>query len=109
MRLFWLSNAFLLALAGCSGPAGAVDSPRDEVGQTRKLYIAKCARCHRLYDPTQYTDSAWQVWMDKMSKKAKLKVDQKELLTRYLETVRKGRIGEAPPSRGPADPLEFKH
>ena len=43
----------------------------------------------KAYDPSAYSETAWREWMDKMSRKAKLKPDQKELLTRYMDEVRK--------------------
>jgi diheme cytochrome c len=89
-RLFTLQVLFV-ALAGVL-PAGAADfstSPRSmEAG--RKLYITKCARCHKLYNPANYSDAKWREWMDKMSKKAKLKPEQKQILSDYLETFRNG-------------------
>jgi hypothetical protein len=87
---------FLIALAGCSAPAGAGDVSAEPAGSSepviaaRKLYINKCARCHKLYDPSNYSDAEWNRWMDKMSRKAKLKPDQKEILSKYIETLRGG-------------------
>ena len=98
MRRFLSLHVFLLlvAAAGCRHPATATDaSPLaptgaapDDPAAGRKLYIAKCARCHKLYDPNSYTDAAWRDWMDKMSRKAKLKPDQQELLAKYVDTLR---------------------
>ena len=86
MRRF-LHVAWLVVLL--APPAGQAEglSPK-EMERGRKLYVAKCARCHKFYDPAKYTDAEWRSWMNKMSEKAKLKPDQKELLTRYLETFR---------------------
>jgi hypothetical protein len=53
-----------------------------------KLYTAKCIRCHKSYDPHAYTDVQWQTWMSKMSRKAHLDSQQKDLLARYLQAVR---------------------
>src|SRR5581483_11289623 len=93
MRPVWLLYVSLIALAGCTGPARATDvsgpTPSPLIA-TRKLYISKCARCHKLYDPTKYSDAAWNGWMDKMSRKAKLTAEQKETLARYIETIRSG-------------------
>jgi len=60
----------------------------------RRLYRTKCLRCHKEYNPANYSDAAWRDWMDRMSRKAKLKPDQKELLTRYLDDVRKQKQNE---------------
>ncbi len=68
--------------------AGTTPLTPDERAAAQKLYQSKCARCHRFHDPSDYTDKEWLVWMDKMSRKARLKPDQKELLSRYLDTFR---------------------
>jgi hypothetical protein len=91
MKACLLLSAVLAVLAGCTGPAGATDPAADSSSQARRLYVAKCARCHKLYDPAGYVDAEWRDWMVKMSRKAKLKPDQEALLSRYLETLRKGR------------------
>ena len=82
-RLWWL---FLgLVLAGCSGPASASDAPGPNNAAGRKLYVAKCAKCHKFYDPAKYSDEEWKVWMVKMSKKSKLKPEQEQMLSRYID------------------------
>ena len=84
-----MRSLFLLLLLASAGvlPASASDSTNVlEAG--RKLYTVKCARCHKFYDPAKYSDEAWHTWMDKMSRKAKLKPDQKQTLSEYLETFR---------------------
>jgi hypothetical protein len=68
-----------VALAGCAGPALAAEN---SVGH--KLYVAKCAKCHKFYDPARYSEADWQMWMTKMSKKAKLKPEQQAELSRYI-------------------------
>lgn len=56
--------------------------------QAATLNAAKCARCHKLYDPRAYSESEWHRWMVKMSKKAHLQSEQEELLTRYFDAIR---------------------
>ena len=63
-----------------------------EAAAARKVYVAKCAKCHKFYEPKNYTDADWEVWMGKMSRRSKLKADQEEALKRYLEDYRAGRI-----------------
>ena len=70
------------------GTARAADLSDKEIAEARKLYNAKCAKCHKFYDPAKYDDGEWQTWMQKMSRKAKLKEAQSELLGRYLENFR---------------------
>src|SRR2546422_11135295 len=85
--LLLLLNLCALALAGCTGPARATDLPSDETAAARKLYVAKCAKCHKLYDPAKYNDEDWHNWMVKMSKKSKLTPEQSEMLSRYIDNT----------------------
>ena len=85
-RLVTLLAVFVLFRA--VNPAGAADLSDKETKAARKLYLSKCAKCHKLYDPANYADSEWQTWMGKMTKKARLKPAQAELLSRYLEVIR---------------------
>lgn len=65
--------------------AGLVDA---EIAGARKLYVSRCARCHKFYDPADYDDAEWNLWMTKMSRKARLKPNQQQLVSRYLEAFR---------------------
>jgi uncharacterized protein YceK len=85
MRLICFLLLVCLALSGCSGPASVTDGPYDEKTAARRLYVAKCAKCHKFYDPAKYSDQEWEKWMTKMSKKAKLKPEQEAMLARYIE------------------------
>jgi hypothetical protein len=74
-----------------------------ETAAARKLYIVKCAKCHRFYEPNDYLAAEWQRWMDSMNRKSKLKPDQGELLIRYLDSYRAGELPGKPqdkPSAG---------
>ncbi len=76
------------ALALSVGTARAADLPAKELAAARKLNLVKCARCHKAYDPADYDKAEWDRWLVKMSKKAKLKPPQQDLLTRYLDSLR---------------------
>lgn len=82
--LLWIAAAS----AGLWLPAGAAELSPSEVSEAQKLYVVKCAKCHKFYEPTEYADAEWSDWMQKMSRKSKLKSAQEQLLTRYLATVR---------------------
>jgi hypothetical protein len=88
MTVRWFIFLVSAVLVGCAG-RGVSYNPPDvpEYAATRQLYIAKCARCHRLYDPTPYSDAEWRMWLTKMSKKAKLTPAQEQELTQYVENV----------------------
>ena len=68
------------ALAAGLSPARAQEG--------RRLYDAKCLRCHKSYDPHSYSGPQWDSWMTKMSRKAHLDPWQQDLLLRYLGAVR---------------------
>jgi len=89
MRPFAIGTVFGLglALAGCAGPASATDLTTADSSDGKKLYVAKCAKCHKFYDPANYSDREWEIWMGKMSKKAKLKPEQQVAVSDYIEKV----------------------
>ena len=94
--------ALVVLLAGCSSPAGnpygappppvtgdgELSLSEPEIASARRLYINKCAKCHKFHNPAKYADEEWRTWMRKMSRKSKLKPEQEELLSRYLGTFR---------------------
>jgi hypothetical protein len=62
----------------------------EEIPAATHLYNLKCARCHKFYDPAKYSEEEWSAWMGKMSRKAKLKPAEEELLARFLGAGRRG-------------------
>jgi cytochrome c5 len=67
-----------------SGPFATAES----VEAGRSVYVQKCARCHRFYDPAAYPDEEWQSWMKKMTRKARLTSEQASLINQYLNSFR---------------------
>lgn len=90
------AGLLLVALAAVDPAASADELSAKEITAARKIYLAKCAKCHRFYEPTNYTEPAWRVWMEKMNAKSKLKPAQAELLNRYLDAYRGGRLSGKP-------------
>ena len=83
--------AVAMMAAGLAGavvlpPVSGLASP--ELAAGKKLYVSKCARCHKLYEPSRYDDEKWSFWMDKMRQKARLTDEQYKLLSQYLDSVR---------------------
>ncbi len=67
-------------------PANALtDTERHD---TRKIYVARCAKCHEFYEPSDYSSKEWSVWMTKMGKKSKLTAEQLVLMRRYTDELR---------------------
>ncbi len=61
----------------------------EELSKAKDLYVTKCTKCHKLYDPADYGDEEWAGWTRKMKKKASLSDEQYELISRYTEQERK--------------------
>jgi hypothetical protein len=84
--LFWaLCLCIGITLVACAGPGKPADTGAAPTAAAQKLYVAKCAKCHKFYDPAKYSDEEWSRWMVKMSRKAKLTPDQESMLSRYIE------------------------
>jgi len=81
-----------MGFAAVHPAASAGELTAKEIVSAQKIYVAKCAKCHRFHEPTNYAEPDWRTWMEKMSKKSKLKGGQPELLTRYLDAYRAGRL-----------------
>ncbi|PWU18436.1 MAG: hypothetical protein C5B50_09165 [Verrucomicrobia bacterium] len=79
-----LASAVVI-LTSVKGMAGSAEQTKTEPAAARKLYLTKCAKCHKFYDPAKYTDSQWHTWMEKMNQKAKIKPEHREMLSRYIE------------------------
>ncbi len=108
--------AAAVVLAGCAtGPLGSdavVPAPAKaaiaaeragmrpaEIARAADLYVLKCAKCHKFYDPAVYNDNAWRTWMTKMSKKSRLETDEADLLTRYLDAARQASLLQSPAAK----------
>src|SRR5262245_41955193 len=97
----WVSTIKIIATLAvfARATAGAADlspghlSP-NEVAAARRINLTKCGKCHKLYQPTDYSIADWDKWMAKMAKKSKLKPQQTSLLNQYFELRRAGVIPE---------------
>lgn len=91
---------WIILSAVCLGPlaGAAADLSAEQLAQARKLYVAKCAKCHDFYDPKAYPQAEWDEWMVKMKKKSRLNEEQFALATNYTALIRAGTV-EAPAGR----------
>lgn len=89
---FLMQTRFLLliGLIGliASQATGGDVANSESLAAGKKLYLNKCAKCHKMYDPAKYDDHQWDSWMNKMDKKAKLKAREKEAVAEYIRTLR---------------------
>jgi len=83
---------FCAALVAAASLVQAEPLTLKKVGSARKMYVAKCAKCHKFYEPKNYSDADWTRWMGLMSQRSKLKAEQESLLRSYLEEYRAGRV-----------------
>ena len=72
-----------------AAPAGDAGLSPAEIKTAGKLERRKCYRCHKPHDPRNYSTKEWDRWMDKMSRKARLKSADEELLRRYFKSKRR--------------------
>ena len=68
--------------------ANAAGLSVQQVADASALYLLKCAKCHKFYEPADYSEKEWEVWMRKMSHKSRLKPAQDKLLRQYLGAFR---------------------
>ena len=99
----FLVSWFVLVLAFAAAKAEGL-TKKEQLG-AKRLYDSKCVKCHRRYEPKDYSQEEWRLWMSKMSKKAQLKPGQEKLLNRYLDIYRTetpaGKIGNGVSSNQP--------
>jgi cytochrome c5 len=84
------SLIIVLAMAAVTVRATVAAAEPDAkfIERGRKVYVSKCARCHKFYDPNKYDDATWQMWMGKMKTKSRLKDDDYQMLEAYVNTIR---------------------
>ena len=78
----------LISMLAVLQPAAAEELSATEFAAARKLSAVKCAKCHKFYEPADYSQADWAAWMEKMRRKSKLKPEQFDLLSRYMEEAR---------------------
>jgi hypothetical protein len=49
------------------------------------IFMNRCARCHDLPDPSQYSFERWEVILKTMAPKARLNEEQRVHVTTYIE------------------------
>jgi hypothetical protein len=90
VKVLKISVAVLLLAGSSPSRGGELSAP--ELKDARALYVGKCAKCHKLHAPDQYSPEKWDLWMGKMARKAKLTPEQTALLARYISAGRSGQV-----------------
>ena len=50
----------------------------------KELFLANCGKCHKLYQPSDFSRQKWVAIMKKMQKKAKLTDEETQLVLNYI-------------------------
>jgi hypothetical protein len=111
MKSFAIVISLLIAIASFASCAGSIPNPTEAdakwashvwTGTTvhnlmtgRKLYVEKCGGCHSLSAPAQYSVLEWGHIMEKMKIRAAVSEEEKNLMMRYLVTIREVQRAES--------------
>jgi hypothetical protein len=79
---------------------------REDWAAAAALHQNRCAECHRLYEPSDYSEEDWTSWIRKMKRKARLSLSETRLLSDYTQALRRNDKFEF---KRPADPDEQKN
>jgi cytochrome c5 len=99
-----LSGGFLavvITMAACAAKAPPPASPADvqwaqskwpamspgDLESGRQVLVGKCAGCHRVPLPEEYSPAAWPGYISEMAARAKLTADDRSVLERYVVTL----------------------
>jgi mono/diheme cytochrome c family protein len=72
----------------------------EDLQRGRTLYVGKCAGCHHLHRPDEYSADRWRTLVDEMRKEAKVSEAEGALILKYLSAA-STRLRN-PPMREPA-------
>jgi hypothetical protein len=59
----------------------------DDLLRARTLYIARCAGCHNLHRPEEYSPDRWRTLVVEMRSEAKITPEEEELIVEYLSAA----------------------
>lgn len=60
----------------------------DEWEDAQAMHANRCAQCHRLYDPKDYSEEEWSGWLKKMKRQARLSLKETRQLSEYTHALR---------------------
>jgi cytochrome c5 len=66
--------------------AKALDLTPEKLAEGKNLYENSCARCHKLYEPKQFTQKEWKPILISMQKKAKLDDVKMASVSNYIHS-----------------------
>ena len=80
------ATTFALVIVALAAASVSAAEPA-HAAVARNLYVNKCARCHKLYDPAAYDEAQWKQWLLKMQRKVRLTDEQWKQLIDYRELL----------------------
>ena len=92
---------FIAVVLGASLVRAAAAEKAGSAAEGAKLYRSRCGKCHALPVPGNYSQAAWDGWMEKMKRKARLKPEDVENLRLYVEQLKQPK-GPATSYGGPS-------
>ena len=60
------------------------DATLQQLNEGYHLYVNKCAGCHHLHNPKDYTEEKWRKEMPEMGKRAYLSLADQDKILRYV-------------------------
>lgn len=88
IRVLALGAALLMAASGAWAKTSD-EWTRARWQKASDLHDQRCAQCHRLYEPQDYSEVEWTAWMRKMRRQADLTADEYKLLKSYTHALRR--------------------
>ena len=73
------------ACASTVGHRASIDPTLPPQERGRILYESSCNKCHALYMPASYGVEEWPFYVRKYGRKARLSVDERDLVLSYLQ------------------------
>jgi Dihaem cytochrome c len=59
----------------------------EDLQRGRTLYVRKCAGCHNLHRPDEYSADRWRALVAEMRKEAKVSGEEEALIVKYLSAA----------------------
>lgn len=86
-KLFFLLSGIIIA--SCSQKTvepvtTTKTASTEEIAQGKKLYADYCIKCHKTYNPSDFSAKKWNHIIPEMAKKAKIDTEKSDLILSYV-------------------------
>lgn len=83
MRKLMTATVLMTVIIGCG--RSFVKKEFTKFPEGEKLYMSKCAGCHRFYLPHEFTPAKWDSILVVMRPKAKITLEEEKEILNYLK------------------------